>query len=147
MLKKTRNELIDGIALIVGDLIATTRKEFIKYPKFLAFFSAVESSTPSSLLSEVFGPELEDPSAEGLKKRIMRVQSRSMHSPFGIHVVLQALIGAAIHQWVFQARFTSLFPHLTKLGYGWPELIQCVNVALEHRLKGTQRYPKCAHIG
>lgn len=77
------------------------------------FFKAVRSQGSFILLQRVFGAAV---GATELGVKISQAQYESFQSPFGTEDVLRAVIGAAVHEWVFEPTFESLFPGLRELG-------------------------------
>ncbi|CAO1599254.1 hypothetical protein XANCAGTX0491_002990 [Xanthoria calcicola] len=103
LLNKLHGETLLKISTAVNKIMEVTQYSRGGQPQFLL---TAHSSQSFPLLKRIFGTRPVSP--QELIHQIVAKQMQSMKSPIGIGMALQALIGAGVFEWVFQASQTSL---------------------------------------
>ena len=102
LLDKLHEETLLKISAVVSKIIGVTQYSRGGQPQFLL---TAHSSQSFLLLKRICGTRPMSP--QELVHQIVAKQMQSMESPIGIATALQALIGAAVFEWVFQASQSS----------------------------------------
>lgn len=98
LLNKLHGETLLKISTAVNRIMEVTQYSRGGQPQFLL---TAHSSQSFALLKRIFGTRPMSP--QELIHQIVAKQMQSMESPIGISIAMQAFIGAAVFEWVFQA--------------------------------------------